>query len=267
MADEQISDPAADLVAYEAQQAEVGRLLLEDPDNEELQAIYADLTDVIQLTRELAEAQTVEADVAAAGAAAAPSPAAGEQHGQLAGPAEATPAAAAQPTAAGGTLLPPQVAEQIRHAQQRAALGGQGPAAWAVGAKCKAVYSGDGNWYNAVVDSVTADGNSFVVVFDGYDTTEAVGKDAIQLRAEEEGGYKGVAAPKRRRVDESAVVEEMPKWLEVKPTDDEKTKQKKRKLAKAYKSKARFARLDQQQKEKADAWKRFLAGKGKKTKK
>lgn len=77
----------------------------------------------------------------------------------------------------------------------------------------------------------------------------------------------GVAAPKRRRVDESAVVEEMPKWLEIKPTDDEKTKQKKRKLAKAYKSKARFARLDQQQKEKADAWKRFLAGKGKKTKK
>lgn len=77
----------------------------------------------------------------------------------------------------------------------------------------------------------------------------------------------GVAAPKRRRVDETVVAQEMPKWLEIKPTDDEKTKQKKRKLAKAYKSKARFARLDQQQKEKADAWKRFLAGKGKGTKK
>lgn len=75
----------------------------------------------------------------------------------------------------------------------------------------------------------------------------------------------GVAAPKRRRVDDSAEVQEMPKWLEIKATDDEKTQQKKRKLAKAYKSKARFARLDLQQKQKADAWKRFLAGKPKKS--
>lgn len=31
-------------------------------------------------------------------------------------------------------------------------------------------------------------------------------------------GSAGVAAPKRRRVDETADVQEMPKWLEVKPT-------------------------------------------------
>jgi survival-of-motor-neuron-related-splicing factor 30 len=73
-----------------------------------------------------------------------------------------------------------------------------------------------------------------------------------------------VAAPKRRRVDDGAEVEEMPKWLEVKPEDDEKTKAKKRKLAKAYKSRARFARLDQLSKQKQDAWKRFQTGKGKK---
>ncbi len=73
-----------------------------------------------------------------------------------------------------------------------------------------------------------------------------------------------MAAPKRRRVDDSVEVEEMPKWLQIRETDDEKTRQKKRKLAKAYKSKARFAKLDLQQKEKADAWKRFMAGKPKK---
>ena len=59
----------------------------------------------------------------------------------------------------------------------------------------------------------------------------------------------------------------MPKWLVVKEGDDERTRQKKRKLAKAWKSKARFVRLDVQQKEKADAWKSFLAGKGGKKKK
>lgn len=74
----------------------------------------------------------------------------------------------------------------------------------------------------------------------------------------------GVAAPKRRRVDDNVEIQEMPKWLQIKETDDEKTRQKKRKLAKAYKSKARFAKLDLQQKEKADAWKRFIAGKPKK---
>lgn len=35
-----------DLAAYEQQQAEVAAMLLEDPDNEELQAIYNDLAEV-----------------------------------------------------------------------------------------------------------------------------------------------------------------------------------------------------------------------------
>ena len=56
-----------------------------------------------------------------------------------------------------------------------------------------------------------------------------------------------------------------PPWRpapQVKEGDDEKTKAKKRKLAKAWKSKARFAKLDATTKQKADNWKRFLAGKG-----
>lgn len=56
--------------------------------------------------------------------------------------------------------------------------------------------------------------------------------------------------------------------LQIKEGDDEKTKVKKRKLLKAHKSKARFAKLDQATKQKADAWKRFVSGKGgKKSKK
>lgn len=114
---------------------------------------YAIILQVILLTREVAEGQTGGLNAAAAAAestAAAipytPSLAAGEQLEQLVGLANLAEAAKAQPTGASSTVLPPQVAEQIRHAQQRAALGGHGPAAWAVGAKCKAVYSGDGNW-------------------------------------------------------------------------------------------------------------------------
>ena len=58
-------------------------------------------------------------------------------------------AAAAQPAAAPvavqtaapavSSFLPPQVAQQIRAAQQKAALVGQAPANWAIGARVQAV--------------------------------------------------------------------------------------------------------------------------------
>lgn len=88
------------------------------------------LPQVIELTRELCQGQAEAPPAAplqqeAAGAAAPPPPPGAPSSSQV---------------------LPPQVAEQIRVAQQRAALGGQGPAEWAVGAKCRALYSGDGNW-------------------------------------------------------------------------------------------------------------------------
>lgn len=131
---------AEELAAYEQQQAEVAGMLLDDPENEELQDIYRNLEEVIQLSRELQQAQPAEAGVSVQL----------EQHEQLAGPAAAAaPAGTGALVACDATvsaLLPPQVTEQIKHVQLRAALAGQGPAAWAVGAKCRAVYSGDGNW-------------------------------------------------------------------------------------------------------------------------
>lgn len=85
---------------------------------------------------------------------------------------------AAAPTPASApvlpSILPPQVAQQIRAAQIRAALSGQAPAAWAVGAKCQAMYSADGEFYAATVTAVSASGN-FVVLFDAYGNSEEVG--------------------------------------------------------------------------------------------
>ena len=69
-------------------------------------------------------------------------------------------------------LSPVQVAEQIRAAQQKAALSGQAPAAWAVGAACQALYV-DGDWYNATVKGVSAAGN-FIVSYEEYGGQEEV---------------------------------------------------------------------------------------------
>ena len=51
-------------------------------------------------------------------------------------------------------------------------------------------------------------------------------------------------------------------WLEIKETDDEKTKAKKKKLQKSHKSKQRFARLDAETQQRQQSWQNFKKGKG-----
>ena len=78
--------------------------------------------------------------------------------------------------------------------------------------------------------------------------------------------YVGVPAPKRLRVDESFRLAEIPKKLEILPTDDERTKEKKRTLVKTLKSKQRLAEAEAQQTERAQSWQAFRSGKAAKHK-
>ena len=57
---------------------------------------------------------------------------------------------------------------------------GQAPAAWAIGAKCQAVYSADGQWYTASVTGVSASGN-FVVSFESGGGVDEVWKSFLLL--------------------------------------------------------------------------------------
>ena len=59
-----------------------------------------------------------------------------------------------------------QVAQQIRSAQQKAALQGQAPPAWAIGAKCQALDPLEATWQEATVKGISATGN-FVLAFTG----------------------------------------------------------------------------------------------------
>ena len=108
------------------------------------------------------------------------------------------------------SILPPQVAEQIRTAQQRAALQNQAPAAWAIGARCQAVFSGDGEWYNASVSGVTAT-DTFLITFAEYGNQEEVHRSNVRPRPDGSEVYRGVSAPKRKAVAEAPQLEEMPK--------------------------------------------------------
>ena len=58
----------------------------------------------------------------------------------------------------------------------------------------------------------------------------------------------------------------LPQWCEMKDTDDDKTKSRKKKLLKSYKSKIRFQQMDLEQKKKQQDWHSFVKGKGSKKK-
>jgi survival-of-motor-neuron-related-splicing factor 30 len=148
----------------------VEQLLLQDPENGELAEMYNSLGEVISLTRELLADAKQQHGAAASGGAASAGPS-GSGAAPAAAPGSAPVAAAG---AAAGALLPGNVAEQIKRAQQRQALQGHAPAGWAVGADCIAYYATDGQWYPAKVEAVTEDGK-FVVLYEGYGNTEEVG--------------------------------------------------------------------------------------------
>ena len=117
------------------------------------------------------------------------------------------------------STLSPKIAEQIRIAQQRSALAGQGQAEWAIGADVQARHSVDGLWYDGTVTGISIAGK-FIVTFDAHKAQEEVGIEDVRqhgVTGEPSAGYKGVQAPKRNVVKEdAATVHEPPAWMQIK---------------------------------------------------
>ncbi|EIE26983.1 hypothetical protein COCSUDRAFT_64747 [Coccomyxa subellipsoidea C-169] len=248
----------SNLQEYRAQLQQVEQLLIEDSENQEYAEIHNNLSEAISLTEELLQGED-DGDEGAGpstSAAAAPRPARHAPNVVL------TEAPAIQLS----SVLPATVAQQIRAAQQKAALAGQAPPAWAIGAVCHALSPLDGNWAEAKVKGISAGGN-FVVAFSGReDELEEVDRGSVKPPPAVEETYRGVAAPSRPKVNAAPEAIEMPRWLEIKPTDDDKTKAKKKKLQKSYKSKKRFQEMDMVTKKKQQSWLDFKSGKGAKKK-
>jgi survival-of-motor-neuron-related-splicing factor 30 len=133
-----------------------------------------------------------------------------------------------------------------------------------VGMLCEAIYSGDGQWYNARVNDINADG--VLVVFDGYGNTDTIDpkKDVIRARQE-----KAPLAGKKRKEPEtssSVALEHIPKSLQILPTDSEKVRLMKKKRIKQLKSKTRFQQLEEDTTKKKSSWQDFLTAGNKKQK-
>lgn len=112
-----------------------------------------------------------------------------------------------------------------------------------------------------------APGGGFKVLFGHYAVPVAL--PASSLRAAPGGGdtaYVGVPAPKRLRAEPGVLGKEVPKRLEAEASDDPATRERKRKLLKAFKSKQRLAGAEAAQQEQAASWQAFRQGKASKAK-
>ncbi|GLH02294.1 hypothetical protein R5R35_013687 [Gryllus longicercus] len=138
---------------YKLQLQQVEAALTTDPDNEELMKLKTDLEEVIELTRDLIKTQLLEL----------------KSTGRAPGTSDSDEIST--------KLLPveqPTVDESVKKD-------------WKVGEKCLAIWSGDGQYYEATIEDITEDGEEVSVVFDNYNNSDVT---TLSLLKELKAGVK-----------------------------------------------------------------------------
>ncbi|KAL9257038.1 Survival of motor neuron-related-splicing factor 30-like protein [Drosera capensis] len=141
-----------------------------------------------------------------------------------------------------------------------------------VGTKVQAVYSEDGEWYNATIVDTTP--NGYYVLYDGWGNKEEV--DPANIRPIDDGAGDAILEAERqaeatrqalkRKIAQAAAVgfqsRSLPAKLRVNPDDPEDVKAAKRKKIHAFKSKARLEEKEVTQNKRQNAWQEFQNTKG-----
>lgn len=233
-----IQQLASDLTTYKEQLQQVKLLLNDDPRNSEYVDMERELSEVIALTEELL-ATAQQNDVVGTGDGTAP------------------PVSRSLPrTEHGEQYDVPDLAERIP-----------------VGTKVQAVYSEDGEWYDATIEAHSL--NGYYVNYDEWGNREEVDPANVRLKEEKTvdpllEAEKVAEATKqaiKRKISQAASVDfesrSMPAKLRIEPDDPEDVKAAKRKKIHAYKSKLRFEQLEVTQNKRQNAWQQFQSTKGK----
>ncbi|KAG0242937.1 hypothetical protein BGW41_003102 [Actinomortierella wolfii] len=277
---------AADLANYREQVAAIDQALKDDPSNAELLSVKTELLELISLTEAILQQQpppqpssssavdgnaavknhSVSPHVSVSPLSASASPmspahAASTTIGITSSPsttssisttASTTTASAATAAAAAAASRP--VFEEFlpHHKRQQQAQ----DRVWAVGDKCRALYEGDGKFYEATILAVGQSGDLFTVEFKGYESSPPSLVRKQDLRPSHDHSHK-----KRKQIssEEVATGDEAEGASSTAATTAAagKVAPKKKKVNKA-------AEEAQEQIQKQNAWKNF-ATKGKKT--
>ncbi|RID76133.1 hypothetical protein BRARA_B03122 [Brassica rapa] len=139
-----------------------------------------------------------------------------------------------------------------------------------IGTKVQAVFSEDGEWYEATVEAHTL--NGYYVSYNEWGNKEEVDPDnvrAIENNAllEAERLAEATKNALKRKIEQAASSDyqskTLPAKLKIDPNDPEDVKIAKRKKIHAFKSKARQEQLEVAQNKKQNAWQQFQTTKAK----
>lgn len=217
---------------YRQQLKDVEELLAVEPTNEEYLQIKSDLVDVISLTDDLLKLKEEEEAVSAAASATSPHTV------QPSSP----PDAAAVPKK-GLPFTPITPAAPNSH-----------PNFFAVGTVCEARYSEDGVWYKATINAIL-EGGKYDVTYTEYGNTEVV--SITDIRPLTDTTKKTNILPLKRPAIPDAI-QQIPKSLQILPTDSDEVRAAKKKKIKAIKSANRLKTMDEEGKSKKNAWQSFV---------
>ena len=142
-----------------------------------------------------------------------------------------------------------------------------------VGTKVQAVWSEDGEWYDATVEAYTP--NGYYVSYDNWGNKEEV--DPANVRSIQEGSVDALLEAERvaeatkqaikRKIAQAASIDlqsrSLPAKLRIEADDPEDVKASKRKKIHAFKSKMRMEQLEVTQNKRQNAWQQFQSTKGK----
>ncbi|KAD5317877.1 hypothetical protein R6Q59_033183 [Mikania micrantha] len=240
-----IEELSSNLSTYKQQLQEVRKLLKKDPGNAEYADVEKELVEVIALTEELLEAAQDEAENSVVGIGTGAAVVSSSFHHS------------------GGT------------SQNNVLSNGMfGDHKLPVGTKVQAVYSEDGEWYEATIEALTP--NGYLVAYNGWGNKEEVDPDNVRavedvtvdplLEAEKEAEATKQAL--KRKIAQAASADmdfqskSLPAKLRIEPEDPEDVKAAKRKKIHAFKSKMRKEQIEVTQNKRQNAWQQFQTTKG-----
>ncbi|KAK3037761.1 hypothetical protein RJ639_031132 [Escallonia herrerae] len=235
-----IEELASNLSTYKEQLQQVRKLLDDDPGNSDYEDMEKELAEVIALTEELL---TTAKQSEGSGADVSPSL---RQFG-------------------GTSQHNMEPITMYDHSDQLN-----------VGTKVQAVWSDDGEWYDATIEELTP--NGYIVLYDGWGNREEVDPANVRLIQDQEGtvdalleAEKEAEATKqalKRKIAQAAAADSdfqsrsLPAKLRIEPDDPEDVKAAKRKKIHAFKSKMRKEQLEVTQNKRQNAWQQFQTTKG-----
>ncbi|EGC37069.1 hypothetical protein DICPUDRAFT_150386 [Dictyostelium purpureum] len=126
-----------------------------------------------------------------------------------------------------------------------------------VGTVCEAQYSVDGVWYKAVIDSINKDG-TFIVTYPDYGNSEVLTFDKIKPPTRSQKLLLNQNLEQKKYLQAPDTIQSIPKHLRILPEDNEETRKQKEKRIRSIKSMNRLKKVEEEGKQKTQAWKDFL---------